>query len=208
MSGSLVPTQITHPTVTFSTLAKAMGPIRPTALARLLHGHKYPTQGPRRAYQVARKQAVDLLVDKSPLDPEAPLRAYERDAVRALSRVRLYVPEWLRATRPSTRPEIWPLHGVRISMHPDVDLSGNVESGAVKFSFTKAPLAPHVGSAMASLLWYWRSRIVGVKTTLPAHCIVYEPRLPWKHLPQKNVASTIKSAELACKMIAAIWPLI
>ncbi len=197
-----------HPTISFSTLAKAMGPIRPTALAKLLHGHKYPTSGPRRAYQTARKQAVNLLVDNAPLDPEAPLRPYERDAVRALSRLPIQLPDWLRAARPSTRPEIWTLNGVRISMHPDVDLRGRVESGAVKFSFTKAPLAPQVGSAMASLLWYWRSRVLGVKTTQPAHCIVYEPRLPWKHLPAKNTASTLASAELACKMIAAIWPLI
>src|SRR5689334_5286858 len=109
---------IERPTVTFATLARAMGPIAPAALARLLRGHKYRSSGPRRSYQVARRQAIDLFTDGIALDPNVPLRAYERDAICAMNRWRMQPPEWTRAVRPRPQKLAWELGGVAISMFP------------------------------------------------------------------------------------------
>jgi hypothetical protein len=194
------------PTVTFSTLAKAMGTTSLAALVRLLKGHKYDLAGPRRSYQSARRQAVRLLADKVPLDAGATLRPHERDAIEAMLRVPLRTPEWVRAVRPSSYPLRWDLAGVSISMQPDVELVGRQESGAVKFVFTKAPLARGVGSLMAALLWHHRKNVIGIESTRPDKCLVYEPRLPWVHRPGSRPASQVRRAELACKVIATLWP--
>lgn len=193
------------PAISLSTLAKAMGPLAPAALTRLLAGHALRSDGPRRGYQCARAQAIALLADGTPLDPDAPLRAYERAAVTAMNRIGLVLPRKTRAERPG-RAEHWELGGVRISMQPDVELVGAKGCGAAKVIFTKEPLARGVGAAMAALLWYYRKNVLHIDGTDRAHCIVYEPRLPWQHLPAKNIDRQLKNAELACKVIAALWP--
>lgn len=192
------------PTVSLSTLAKAAGPISPVALTRLLRGHKYQAPGPRRSYQNARRQAISLLVDKAQLDPDAPLRAHERDVLRAMARTQLPLPPWIRATRPTSNA-LLELHGVQVSMQPDVELHGSIESGAAKFSFTKDPLPRGVGSLMAALLWYGKAVIEGDSKVKPSHCLVYEPRLPWVHRPAKRPLVQLKNLELACTVIHALW---
>jgi hypothetical protein len=197
-----------RPTITLSTLAKAMGPISPRELGRLLEGHKYPSIAPARSYQNARQQAIDLLVDKKPPDDDVPLRTHERDAVRALTRMLPVVSPWVRAKRPSPRAIPWTVGDVIVSMHPDVELEGSRESGAAKFSFTKAPLAPGVGKIMATLMWHWRKKVLGIESTSQAQCIVFEPRLPRTHRPMRNARGIVKSAELASTVISALWPTI
>ena len=74
-----------------------------SALVKRLHAHKYMVAGPARSYQLARKQAVDNLVDKAPFDENATRRVHERDIVRALSRVPFKIPPYMRAVRPDSR---------------------------------------------------------------------------------------------------------
>jgi len=192
------------PTISLSTLAKAMGPLSPPALARLLSGHKYGFSGPRRSYQQAREQAISLLTDGTPPDVEAPLRGYERDAVKAIARG-LRLPEHARAIRMRRKLPYWEIGGVRISMEPDVELDGENATGAAKVILTKEPLARGVGSAMAALMWHYRKNVLNVPMTDRAHCIVFEPRLPWLHLPAKRPDTQVRHAELACQVVAALW---
>jgi hypothetical protein len=194
------------PTVTLSTLARAMGPIAPASLARLLRGHKYRSSGPRRSYQCARRQAIARFTDGESFDPTAPLRSHEREAVLAMQRMRLRAPEWTRAIEPRSKLPAWELGGVRVSMQPDVELDGLRETGAAKFCFTKAPLARGIGSVMAALLFHHRRHLLGIVTTEPRRCVVYEPRLQRIHLPGRSPERQVKDAELACRVIGALWP--
>jgi hypothetical protein len=202
------------PTISLSTLAKAMGPLSPAALVRLLSGHKHGFSGPRRSYQRAREQAISLLTDGTPLDVEAPLRGYERDAVKAIARAGLRLPEHTRALRMRRKLPYWEIGGVRISMDPDVELDGQKDdqkdghkaTGAAKVILTKEPLARGVGSAMAALMWHYRKNVLNVPKTDREHCIVFEPRLPWLHLPAKRPDNQVRNAELACQVVAALWP--
>lgn len=165
------------PMVSLSVLAKAMGAMSPSGLARLLKPFKSraSSEGPRRSYQLARKQAIDCLVDGKPLDPDAPLRSHEREAVRALSRVWLDVPSHVRARRAPSGVARWVVNGVVVSMTPDVELVGRVSSGAAKFTFTKEPLSRGVGSDMAALMWHWQANVLELVSVDPSCCIIYEP---------------------------------
>src|SRR5688572_2366061 len=121
-------TEAALPIVSFSSLAKAMNGMSPLGLAALLAGHKHRSMGPRRSYQDARRQAMDFFVDGVPLDPDAPLRSHEREAVRALQASKPRLPRWIRAHRPIL-PRVMIVHGVRVSMHADVELLGRRERG-------------------------------------------------------------------------------
>ncbi|AKU94692.1 hypothetical protein AKJ09_01356 [Labilithrix luteola] len=199
---------VTAPSVSFSTLAKVMGPLAPEALARLLRAHKYPTGGAMRSYENARKQAIDFLVDGTPLDPNGALRPHEREVVEAMARVNPKVPEWVRAVRPNPRADVWQIHGVAVSMNADVELEGYIACGAAKFCFTKEPLARGVGSTMAALLWYYNACVLRLPLVRPGHCVIYEPRLPWVHLPSHKPERQLEKLELACSIVSAIWPTI
>jgi hypothetical protein len=194
------------PTVTFSTLAKAMGPTSLRALVRLLEGHKYDRAGPRRSYQNARRQAIELFADDVALRPGDELRRHEREAITAMARVPLPTPSRVRPIRPSVASSRWELAGVSISMLPDIEFHGLSESGAAKFVFNKTPLARGVGSMMAALLFHHRKNILGIASTRREQCVVYEPRLPWMHLPGSRPDAQIRLAERSCEVIAALWP--
>jgi hypothetical protein len=194
------------PTVSLGTIARAMGPISPRALARLLHGHKYKNAGAIRSYQTARRQAVDFMVDGVPLDPSEPMREHEREAVRAMMLTQLVLP-WGRAARPPKDAPKWVVDGVVISMQPDVELEGPRTAGAAKLSFTKEPLARGVGRTMASLLWHWRRNILTIEATSKDLCVVFEPRTGTVHRPGRQRTKTqIRELFLACKTIWSLWP--
>ena len=197
---------IERPTVSFATLARVVGGLSARELVSTLSSHKYKTGGPARSYQNARSQAIDLFVERRPLDDEAPLRPYERDAVRAMQRMKLSVPAGARAFRPRSRTRYWVSRGVHVSMQPDVELLADAHIGAVKFSFTKRALPRDVGSVMATLLWHWMHEVEGEPAASPEHFLVYEPRLPWVHRPGKNRDSQMQQARDACEIIAAVWP--
>ena len=91
-------------------------------------------------------------------------------------------------------------------MQPDIELDGAEGTGAAKIILTKERLANGVGSAMASLLWHYRRNVLGIESTRRDHCIVFEPRLPWLHLPVPRAETKLKQAELACDVIRALWP--
>jgi hypothetical protein len=75
---------------------------------QLLTGHKYPKEGPKRSYQNATKQAVDLLVDGTPLDPgRANLRDHEAEAVASLGSIAIVLPPAVRAARSATNLPRW-----------------------------------------------------------------------------------------------------
>jgi hypothetical protein len=95
--------------------------------------------------------------------------------------------------------------GLVVSMVPDVELEGRIQSGAAKFSFTKSALAPGVGSIMASLLWHWRKNVLSIESTSQTHCVVFEPRALRVHRPMRNARGLVRSAELASKVITALW---
>lgn len=195
-----------EPTVSLSTLARSIGPLSPAALTRLLAGHKHHSPGPRRSYQQAREQVICLLTDGTAVTPDAPLRTHEREAVAAVARTRLPLPSRSRALRANARLPHWIIGGVRISMQPDVELDGSNGTGAAKIILTKERLAHGVGATMAALLWHYRRNVLGIESTRRDHCIVYEPRLPWLHLPAPRAESKVRQAELACEVIKAVWP--
>lgn len=195
-----------EPTITLSTLARAMGPLSPATLTRLLAGHKHHAIGPRRSYQKAREQAISLLTDGTALTLDAPLRTHEREAIAAMARARLALPSRSRALRANARLPHWIIGGVRVSMQPDVELDGARGTGAAKIVLTKERLPRGVGNAMASLLWHYRRNVLGIESTRRDHCIVFEPRLPWLHLPASRADAKLKQAELACEIIRAVWP--
>lgn len=200
----LTPINCGLPRITFSTLAKAMGPTTLARLARLVEGHKVAAEGPRRSYQTARKQAIQWLVDGIGLDPHAGLRSHEREAVAALSKISVDLPPEIYAERPPNG-QLWVLGGVCISMLPDVLLDGPRGRGAIKFSFTKERLGRGVGSMMAALMWHWLANVQHIEKARPDLCRVYEPRLPWLYQPGRNPEKQVAHAEKACRLISAIW---
>lgn len=195
-----------EPTISLSTLARTMGPLSPATLTRLLSGHKHHAMGPRRSYQQAREQAIARLTDGTEFHLDAPLRSHEREAIQAMARARLAIPARSRALRANARVPHWLIGGVRISMQPDIELDGAKGTGAAKIILTKERLPRGVGAAMASLLWHYRKNVLGIESTRRDHCIVFEPRLPWLHLPAPRAAAKLKQAELACEIIRAVWP--
>lgn len=200
-----IPSEEDQPVITLSTLARAMGPLGALPLTRLLAGHKHQKPGPRRSYQRAREQAIALLSDGTALAPDAELRAYERDAVAAMQRARLVLPSRSRALRAQRRLPPWEIGGVLVSMHPDVEVDGARGTGAAKIILTKDRLPRGVGTAMATLLWHYRKHVLGIESTRKDHCLVFEPRLPWLHLPSPRPEHHLRNAELACKVINALW---
>ena len=195
-----------EPTITLSTLARAMGPLSPAALTRLLAGHKHHALGPRRSYQRAREQAIAKLTDGTDFELDLALRSHEREAIQAMARTHLHLPPRSRALRANARVPHWLIGGIRVSMQPDIELDGAKGTGAAKIILTKDRLPRGVGGAMASLLWHYRKNVLGIDTTRRDHCIVFEPRLPWLHLPAPHAEAKLRQAELACEIIRAVWP--
>jgi hypothetical protein len=197
------------PTVSFSTLAKVMGALSPLALVSRLRAHKYPHEGPKRSYQKAVRQAVDHLVLGSLIDPAAPgLRAHEEEALSALAKMNTSLPLGVTARRPSTHGPTWNLGGVTISMFPDAELESAGASGAIKFSFSKDRLARGVGATMAALVWHYRHNVLERLNVRPTLCLVCEPRVGTFYKPGSNPWSQVKSARVACDLIAAVWPML
>lgn len=193
------------PHVSLSTVAKAMSGLSPRALARLLAGHKYRKKGPIVSYAVARRQAVDRLVDGTPLEPAEARRAYERDAIAALAAHELAL-SYARARRPRAFAPRWLMDGVVVSMQPDVELEAPGAEGAAKFSFTKDALMAEVGITMASLLWHWRANVLGRRETEKDLCVVVEPRAGTIHRATSRLAARlVPDLYLACRMIGALW---
>lgn len=198
---------VTVPTISFSTLAKAMGPMPLTTLATRLRGHKYPSDGPKRSYQNALRQAVAMFVDGTPLDPMASdLRSHEREAVSALASMAVNVPKGFTASRPNTRIGTWSLGGVEVSMTPDAELASPNGVGAAKFSFTKEALPRGVGTTMAAILWFYRSQVLKLNNAIPSACLVYEPRAGAVYRPGANPTNQANQAIATCTMIATLWP--
>ncbi len=196
---------VTTPTVSFSTLAKIMGQISPVALASKLRDHKFPSEGMKRSYQNALKHAVDHLTTGIQLDPQSPgLRSHEQEAIAALATMGLSLPSGAQALRPRRGPQ-WALAGVNISMYPDAHLTGPNGDGAIKFSFGKERLGRGVGTAMAALVWHYRTQILGHRNVQPSLCIVCEPRVGATYRPGTNPAAQVRNATVACQVIAAVW---
>jgi len=198
---------ITTPTVTFSTLAKLMGPSTPVGQASLLRGHKYPTDGPRRSYQNAQQQLVDHLTLQQPFNPHAGLRPHEREVVLALSQLGVPVPNGAACTKPSKRIPHWGFAGVDISAFPDVDLTSPSGLGAMKVHFGKDALPRGVGPAMAALLHHYKSHVLQQANVLPRHCLIYEARTGALHTCGSPTRLLI-NVQAACQLIVALWPIL
>lgn len=199
------PPAVTTPRVSFSTLAKIMGAATPIAQARLLRGHKYPTDGPKRSYQGVRNQMVGYAVDGRPIDPNANLRPHERDAVIAMSQHPVRIPKGMTCTRPSTRAPYWRFCGVDISVFPDVDMTGQIGIGGLKGYFAQDPLGHGVGTCMAALLCHYKGTVLGQTQVQSRYCLVYEARTGDVH-SASNSTRVLRTAEAACNLIVALWP--
>lgn len=196
----------TGPRVSFSTLARLMGPSTPVRLTSLLRAHKYPTDGPRRSYQNAQKQVVSYAVNGNSFAPNASnLRDYERDVVLLLAQNGLPLPAGAKATRPSPKAPYWQFSGVRISFFPDVNLVRNLSAGALKVYFGKEPLPRGAGSSMAGLLAHYCRNVVGDGSTNVELCLVYEARTGKLYSPSRS-SRLLASVEAACQVIVALWP--
>lgn len=195
------------PSVSFSTLAKVMGPLSPVALASRLRAHKYPTDGPKRSYQNALRQAVEHFVNGTSLNPlAANLRSHEQDAVAALAAMSIALPRGAIATRAPHNAPRWKLAGVSVSVVPDAVLTSGSDVGAIKLSLSKEPLPRGVGTAMAALLWHYQSVELGIPNVKPSLCIVYEPRASATYRPGLKPSAQVQTAVVACQVIAAVWP--
>jgi len=192
------------PTVSFSTLAKLMGPCTPVKQASLIRAHKYPTDGPKRSYQNARSQVIDHLVNQAPLNPGA-LREHERDAVQAFIASGYALPPGVAASRPTTRSPHWNFSGVDISVFPDVDLSSAAGLGALKVHFNKEALPRGVGPSMAALLHAYKTSVLG-QTVSPRHCIIYEARTGALHACGGATSRLLSNVTAACQLITSLWP--
>ncbi len=194
------------PVVSLSTLARLMGPVTPAKQFALLRGHKFPTEGPKRSYQNATKQAVDFLIDGRPFDANATnLRDYEREAVIALASNPPGLPPDVIARRPAPNAPKWSIGGVEISTYPDAETSGPLGEGAIKFVMAKEPLPHGVGAKLAALLWHHRSVVLG-RTTNPRACVVHEPRVRGVYTPSAHPEKQVQSVEQVCRIIGALWP--
>lgn len=204
----MTPTRIVSvPTVTFSTLAKLMGPSTPVAQASLLRGHKYPTDGPKRSYQNARNQLIDHLVAQQPFSPYPSLRSHEREAIAAMQQLGIPVPTGVTSTRPPGGASSWAFSGVEVSVFADVDLASTAGLGALKVHFGKDALARGVGSTMAALLHHYKTQVLGQQNVLPRHCLVYEARTGALHTCG-SPARLIANVQAACQLIVALWPML
>lgn len=198
-------TTITTPTVSFSTLAKIMGPGTPVTQATLVRGHKYPTDGPKRGYQNARNQFIEHAVSGVAFHPHAGLRKHEQEAVLAMDQLGVPIPHGVTCARPATRGPHWNFSGVNISVFPDVDMTGANGLGAFKVHFGKDALARGVGSAMAALIHHYKTNVLGQQNVLPRHCLVYEARTGALH-SCGSPTRLLSNVQAACHLIAALWP--
>jgi hypothetical protein len=165
------------PRVSFSTLARLMGPITPAKQMSLLRDHKYPTDGPKRSYQNAREQLVRHLVSGAALAPNAVgLRPYETNVLELAVAQGVAAPAGCRCRRPSPSRPSWQFHGVEISMFPDVLLTGPRGTGAMKFHLSQETLPKGVGAAMAALLHHYQAGVMNDASAIPMYSIVLEPR--------------------------------
>jgi hypothetical protein len=196
---------VSQPTVSFSTLARLLGPSTPVKQSSLLRGHKYPSDGPKRSYQNAQKQLVDYLVNGSPINTAAMnLRGHERDALAQLNPAGV-LPNGVTASRPNAHAPAWQLHNVTISMYPDVELAGPSGVGALKAYFGKDPLARGVGASMAALLHFYKSHQLALPNVSPTYCMVLEVRTGALYT-SSNPSTLMKNVATACQLISALWP--
>ena len=198
---------VSSPTVSFSTLAKLMGPSTPVAQASLVRGHKYPTDGPKRSYQNARNQLIDHLVAQQPFVVHASLRNHERDAIVAMQQLGVPVPSGVTCSRPASGPSAWVFSGVNVSVFPDVEMSSVSGLGGLKVHFNKDTLARGVGSSMAALLHHYKTQVLGQQNVLPRHCLVYEARTGALHTCG-SPARLIANVQAACQLVVALWPML
>lgn len=193
------------PTVSFSTLARLMGPATPRVQASLLRNHKFPTDGPKRSYQKAREQLIAHLTRGTPFEPRAQLREHEREVVRMLQRTGVRLPRGVACARPSSAPRHWNFEGVNISVFPDVDVFASDVQGALKAYFGKEKLERGVGAAMSGLLLHYKANILEQAGVSGRHCLVYEVRTDTIHRAT-NGRQLLSTVRAACKLITALWP--
>lgn len=195
----------TSPVVSFSTLAKLMGPVTPVKWGALLRDHKYPSDGPKRSYQNAQLQMIAHAVSQTPFNPHSKLRSWEMEVIQAMMSLGVPVPVGATSSRPSTRAPHWSFHGVDVSVFPDLELDGPSGRGAFKAYFGKEKLARGVGSTMAALLHHYLTSVLGQQNVNPQHCIVYEVR-QGARFQCGTGGKLLSNAQSACQLIAALWP--
>jgi hypothetical protein len=206
MSQANIP-PLTQPRLTFSTLAKLIGTITVAKQFSLLKGHKYPKPGPKRGYQNAVKQIVDHLVQQSPLTLAVrTLRANEQEILQMLSQNQNLLPRNLQCTRPNPHATPWQIHGVIVSMYPDIELANGHTTGALKLYLAKDPLAHGVGKTMATLLYHYRTQFLNLGNVDPKLCQIVEPRQNVTHYASTKTQQQLVRLQQVCQMVSLLWP--
>ena len=114
------------------------------------------------------------------------------------------------------KPEKLVMHGVDISVRPEIILrgagkSGKEQVGALKIHFSRTfPLTEVSGGYVAAVLQrYAEDKLIeGDEIVGPAYCFVIDIGSGTVHSSVKATARRLKDIESDCKNIAAIWPTI
>jgi hypothetical protein len=197
-----------RPRMSFTALCEYLQ-ATPTRRRTILGQQKYPS-GPRvRSYNEARHRIARFAVDGVPLDPSG-LDAHEREVVEIL-RASGWSPPSNRCSHPDpSQPQIL-VRGVRVSAYPDLILVGSPRdrdrTGAIKFQFPQRPdLTDPVGRWMASLLYSYRTTVLGDTATHPDLWLVHDVRQGRSFAASPSHTLLFRNVEEACREIAVLWP--
>jgi hypothetical protein len=197
------------PTISLLALAELMGTTSVTRLFRTLRKQKYHQQVSRQRPRKSVEQAIGYLVDGSPLDPTAEgLSPHEQNIVQML----MENPGCLRTTLTCTRPQKylkpWNMFGVTINLVPDIELHGPDDFGAIQFYTGRRPLAPGVGSALATLMYHYLCDEQMDSKVHPLHCLVIEPQRYLTYSAAPSAQAPLVRLDQTCQLITALWPTI
>ncbi|WP_437720966.1 hypothetical protein [Sorangium sp. So ce861] len=199
------------PRVTFSSLAEVLSAPFPKA-QQILKAQKYPKAGPTFSYKRAAEIAADHLVNGTVVNPTAHrLRPHEMDALAAFVAAGSVLPPNTSASPPPKLRPKWFMQNVEISAYPEITITGQIGangtgSGALKFYMRKEPLGGNTGPAMAALLYYYQSQVLGLQNAHPAYCVVYDVRVGVPYVATGSYTRLINQVQAACSMIHVIWP--
>ena len=113
------------------------------------------------------------------------------------------------------KPEKLVIHGVEISVRPEIILrgagkSGKKQVGALKVHFPRTfPLTNvSAGYVAAVLQRYVGDKLIDDEIVAPTYCFVIDVGSRTVHSSVKATAARLKAIESDCQNIAAIWPTI
>jgi hypothetical protein len=202
-----------RPRVTFSSLVDILSsPAH--RLVPLLQAQKYPQPGPVFGYKKAAEQLVRWLhtgVQPNPNDPG--LRDHESLALFGALAIpgapSALLPAGANAVSIPTKEPAWTVGKVEISVFPDLLVHRKVgrkvrANGAAKLYFRKDPLT--TGPALAALLYFHRSQVLGDSMADPSLCAVTDVQSGLVYTATGSYQRLLGQVQNACKVIESLWP--